>query len=344
MKKGIFFIISILVGISLFIGVFLHIGIAEIWQTIIDFSFVKWFLILALYFISFFVTLYRWQLILRSQGFPVKMKQIFPAKIVGFSVDYLTPSPNVGGEAIRAMVLKKSTGISMSQGLASIVIDKIMDFSYALPFLLFSIIYVLIKFDLTWKLVSGLLIVSLTFIFLIIFFYFRTLKHQDFFGSIIRFLRLDRLKLMQKAILVIKEFELVIIDFFHKDKNTLFKGLALSVIGGATTLFSMWLIIYFLGFTISFLDIILISTLTVITFLLPIPGSFGSTETGEALVFNLLGLPAGKGVAFSLVFRSIDLIKALIGIFYLSNFGFKIGQTLFKKTSVEPNNNNSQQI
>ena len=35
------------------------------------------------------------------------MKQIFPAKIVGFSVDYLTPSPNVGGEAIRAMVLKK---------------------------------------------------------------------------------------------------------------------------------------------------------------------------------------------------------------------------------------------
>ena len=227
MNKGIFFILSILVGISLFIGVFLHIGIADIWQTIIDFSFVKWFLIFVLYFISFFVTLYRWQLILRSQGFSVTMKQIFPAKIVGFSVDYLTPSPNVGGEAIRAMVLKKSTGISMSQGLASIVIDKMMDLSYALPFLLFSIVYVLIKFDLTWKLVSGLLIVSLTFVFLIVFFYFRTLKRQDFFGSIIRFFRLDRLKFMQKVILVIKEFELVVIDFFHKDKKKLFSRVLL---------------------------------------------------------------------------------------------------------------------
>lgn len=339
MKKIIFFISSAVVGIALFAGVVLKVGLHSIWQTIVDFSFAKWFVILTLYALSFFITQYRWYLILRSTGHPVSLAKIFPAKIVGFSVDYITPSPNVGGEAIRAMVLKKDSGIPFSDGLASVIIDKVMDFSYALPFLLFSIFYVLVKFSLSWKFIAALLFISLLFIFLLMFFYYRTLRSRDFFGSIIRFLQLHRLSFVAKIMDKIGEFELVIIKFFRHDRRMLFIGLGLSVAGGLMTLTAMWAIMLFLGLPATFLHVVLVSTLTVVTFLLPIPGSFGSTETGEALIFSLIGFSPESGVAFSLIFRSIDFLKVVIGLLFLSHFGIKIGQTLFSKQSDQANGN-----
>ncbi|MFA6553500.1 MAG: lysylphosphatidylglycerol synthase transmembrane domain-containing protein [Patescibacteria group bacterium] len=337
MKKIIFFIVSIAIGIALFVGVVLKVGLPSIWQTIVDFSFTKWFVILALYAASFFVTQYRWLLILRSQGHRVKMADIFPAKIVGFSVDYITPSPNVGGEAIRAMVLKKDAKIPFSEGLASVIIDKMMDFSYALPFLLFSIIYVLIKFSLSWKLIASLLFISLLFIFLIVFFYYRTLRSRDFFGSIIRFLQLHRLSFIAKVMDKIGAFELNVIRFFQHDHKTLYKGLGLSVLGGLLILTAMWMIMIFLGLPATLLDVILVSTLTVVTFLLPIPGSLGSTETGEALIFSMIGYSPEIGVAFSFIFRSVDFLKVVVGLLFLSHFGIKIGTTLFSKVPIQGN-------
>ncbi|MFA5051632.1 MAG: lysylphosphatidylglycerol synthase transmembrane domain-containing protein [Patescibacteria group bacterium] len=339
MKKIIFFITSAVVGITLFVGVILKVGLPSIWQTIVDFSFAKWFVILFLYALAFFITQYRWYLILRSLGQPVKLSQILPAKIVGFSVDYITPSPNVGGEAIRAMVLKKDAGVPLSDGLASVIIDKLMDFSYALPFLLFSIFYVLIKFSLSWKLIAGLLFISLLFIFLIAFFYYRTLRARDFFGSIIRFFQLHKLSFVAKVMDKIGAFELIVIKFFRHDRRTLYRGLGLSVLGGIVTLSAMWSIMLFLGLPATFLDVILVSTLTVVTFLLPIPGSFGSTETGEALIFSLIGFSPESGVAFSLIFRSVDFLKVVIGLLFLSHFGIKIGQTLFSKAPPQANGN-----
>ncbi len=337
MKKIIFFVVSAFVGIILFIGVVLKVGLPSIWRTIVDFSIAKWFVIFILYALSFFVTQYRWYLILRSQGHAVTLAQIFSAKIVGFSVDYITPSPNVGGEAIRAMVLKKDTRVPFSEGLASVIIDKMMDFSYALPFLLFSIFYVLIKFSLSWRLIAGLLFISLLFIFLIVFFYYRTLRSRDFFGSIIRFLQLHRLSFIAKVMDKIGEFELIVIRFFRHDHRTLYKGLGLSVLGGLITLTAMWMIMIFLGLPATLLDVILVSTLTVVTFLLPIPGSLGSTETGEALIFSMIGYSPESGVAFSLIFRSIDFLKVMIGLLFLSHFGIKIGQTLFSKGPAQTN-------
>ncbi|MDP2684665.1 MAG: lysylphosphatidylglycerol synthase transmembrane domain-containing protein [bacterium] len=342
MKKILFFVISALIGIALFIGVIWHVGLDSIWQALNEFSFSKWFIVLFFNALQFMFTLYRWQMILKSQGYEVPLGKLAGPKLVGFSVDYMTPSPNVGGEAIRAYVLKKNTGVGLSPGLASIIIDKVMDFSYALPFLLFSIFYVLIKFDLSWKIIAGLLFVSGSFIFLMALFYYRTLRQKEFFGSIIRFLRLHRLAFVAKAMKKIGEFELIIIDFFRHDRKTFYRGLGLSILGGISVITSLWLIMYYLGLSANLLDVVLVSTLTVVTFLLPIPGSFGSTETGEVLIFSMLGFSLSAGVVFTLIFRSLDLLKVGIGFLFLSQFGLKIGQTIVKGESLKLAVNNHQ--
>ena len=340
MKKIIFFTISALIGLALFVGVIWKVGLNQILQTINYFSISKWFVILLLSITQFYITLYRWKIVLKSQGFDIPLIKLLASKLVGFSVDYMTPSPNVGGEAIRAYVLKRDTGIGFSHGLASVIIDKVMDFSYALPFVLFGIFFVLIKFSLSWKIVASLLFVSFAFIFLILLFYYNTLRRKEFFGAIIRFLQLHRLSFIAKAMDKIAQFERIIIDFFHRDKKTFYKGLYLSLLGGIIGISWIWLILFFLGLDVNFLQVLLIATLTIITFLLPIPGSFGSTEAGVVIIFTMLGFRAEYAVAYTLIFRSVDLLKVGIGFLFLSHFGLRFGQTIIRGEGVKlPNKN-----
>ena len=339
MKKIIFFLVSALIGLSLFVVVIWRVGLQQILHTIDEFSVSKWFVVLLFSAIQFYLTTYRWKLVLRSQKHEVSMNKLFVSKLVGFSVDYTTPSPNIGGEAIRSYVLKKDTGIPFSQGLASFIIDKVMDFSYALPFVLFGIFYILLKFSLSLKIIVGLLLVSGIFIFLILLFYYRTLRKKVFFSSIIRFLQLHRLSFIARAMDKIGQFEQIIIDFFHHDKKTFYQGLLLSLIGGISALSGLWLILIFLGLHANILHVLIISTLTVITFLLPIPGSFGGTEAGEVLIFSMLGFRPEYAIAYTLIFRSADLLKVGIGFLFLSHFGLKIGKTIIKGEGFKLANN-----
>ena len=91
--------------------------------------------VVGLAFVQLFVITYRWKLIIESQGDKVSYKKLLAPKFVGFTVSFLTPGMYVGGEPVRAYLLKKNTGIRFSKGLSSIIIDKILDFylSVAVP-------------------------------------------------------------------------------------------------------------------------------------------------------------------------------------------------------------------
>lgn len=338
MKKTIFYVGSLVVGLALFIGVILHVGFDNVWRTLNYFSISKWFVILLLNAVQFSLMLYRWKIILWSQGHHVRFGQLIGSKLVGFTADYLAPASNVGGEAIRAYVLKRDTGVPFSRGLASIIIDKIIDFSYALPFVLFGIFYMLVHFSLSGRLIAVLLVISLAFIFLLGFFYYQVVyKKKAFFSSIIRFVQLHRLSFIAKAMNKIGEFEEIIIKFFQHDRKTFYRCLWISFLGGCLGIAGFWLIIYFLGIQASVLDALLIGILSILTFLVPIPGSFGSTETGLVLVFVMLGFQADQGVAFTLIFRSVDFIKIGFGLLYFSHFGLKIGQAFIGGQGIKGN-------
>lgn len=340
MKKIIFFLISAFIGLSLFVAVIWRVGLRHILHTINEFSISKWFIVFLFSVIQFCFTTYRWKIILKSQGYNVGITKLFISKLVGFSVDYTSPTPNVGGEAIRAYVLKKDTGTPFSQGLASVIIDKLLDFSYALPFTIFAIFYVLLKFNLSLKIIIGLLLVGGGFIFLMFLFYYRTLKKKVFFSSIIRFLQLHRLSFVAKAMDKIGQFEQIIIDFFHQDKKTFYHGLIISFVAGIFAFSGAWLILFFLGLKANILDVLIVGTLTTITFILPTPGSVGGTEVGEALIFRMIGFQPEYGIAYVLIFRSIDILKVIIGFLFLSHFGLNVGKTIIEGEAFKLSSNN----
>ena len=342
MKRIALFFISIFVGIILFIGVIWKVGVKEVYATIAKFTLVELIVILFFALAQFLVQIWRWQLILKTRGHKISFKKLFIAKLVGFSVSYVTPTVFLGGEPVRAYVLNKETNTKFSEGLASIVIDKILDFSYTIPFIIFGVVYVLIKFTLPLKIIFGLifaLLIVTTFMFL---FYVRTYTKKRSFIALVNLLQLHRIKFIERIKGKIIKFEDIIIHFFREHKKIFWYGMVLSLLGGAFAVTQFWLILIFLGVKINLLQMIVIAAIINLIFLLPIPAALGSQETTQALLFSLFAFGAHFGVVFTLISRFVDLLKVGFGIGFLSHFGIKLSQSIAAKSVKTTNNENKE--
>lgn len=323
MKKISLFILSLVVGLALFIGVIVYIGIDEIIAAFKSFS---WWIIavtIVLGFVQLFITIFRWKLILHAQGDKVPFKKLIAPKFVGYAISFLTPGLYVGGEPARAYVLKKVAGVSYSRGFASIIVDKILDFTYPIPFLIAALIYAMFKYDIPWGVVSVFLAALFGLIVILTLFYIQTYRGKGFFSSLLKLIHLHRFKKIQKWIDKMIYFEKLIITFFNHRKEIFIKGLLISFMGGIVILLQFVIILYSLGVAANFWQIIIMMVFMILSFLLPIPASLGSLETGQVVVFSALKHTASAGVAFTLILRTAEVFKVGLGLILLSNLGLK---------------------
>jgi len=340
MKKTILFILSLVIGLALFIGVVAYIGLDEI---ISAFKSFPWWVIAvttALSFLQIFVTIYRWKLVLNAQGDKVSFWRLISPKFVGYAISFLTPGLYVGGEPVRAYVLKKETGIRFTRSMASIIVDKVLDFTYPLPFLIGALIYAIFSYNMPWSVVGVFILTLFILIGLLGLFYFQTYRSKGFFSVIMRIFQLHRFKFMRKIVTRMVIFEQLIITFF-KDKRQLFaQGLLLSLLGGTIIFAQFFIILHALGIDANFLEILVMMVFMILSFLIPIPASLGSFETSQVVVFTALKFTASIGIAFTLVLRVAEIFKVGLGLFYLSRLGLK----LLKAVPIENGENGMEKM
>ena len=328
MKKAVLFILSIVLGIALFIAVLNYIGIEDIIGSFESFSWPIIAVVVGLTFVQIFIVMLRWKMVLDSQGDKVPLRKLISPKFVGFTVSFLTPGLFVGGEPIRAYLLNKNTGIRLSKSFSSIIVDKILDFTYPLPFLIWALIYAMWKYDINWEAV-GVFVLALVFlIFLLLVFYIQTFRGRGFFSSLARWFRLDHFAWSRKMIEKGKYFEKLIILFFNEKPAFVAKGLFLSFLVGLVIFIQFMVILNALGIEASTIDILIMMVFMILAFLVPVPASIGSFEASQALVFTALGHPASAGVAFTFIIRMAELGKLAVGLSYLSNIGLKFVRSI----------------
>ena len=83
------------------------------------------FLILLLYFLAFLIDTFTWQLTLTNisiTGYWVY--RLFKLRLVGEAFNNLTPLAGMGGEPLKAILLKKFYGVSYQDGIASLILTK----------------------------------------------------------------------------------------------------------------------------------------------------------------------------------------------------------------------------
>lgn len=316
-KKTIFITISLVVGLALFAGTIKKIGLSSAWETVKNFSWEYFFVVLLVTILAPMVQVFRWQLLLKSQGAKVKWSTLMASFFSGFTLSYLTPVAYLGGEPVRVICLRERSNLKPGLASASVVVDKGLQLSANLLIILLGTFLLFLNFSLPASLIVVIILaVCLLFsLFCLLIFYFTS--NQKYFAKIAGWLGLSTGKNHK-----LEQVE----DFIHQllapRKKIFWLIVLVDLLAAGLELLRFWLIVFFLGLTLSFNYLLIIGAFLFLVLVIPLPGSFGSLEASQALAFSLLGF-ASLGLVFSLILRLSDLGKVGIGLFFLIRYNIR---------------------
>ncbi|MFH1657437.1 MAG: lysylphosphatidylglycerol synthase transmembrane domain-containing protein [bacterium] len=314
MKKILLFLVFLSVGAWLFWEISKIVGWEEIRRGFLAFTGYQGIIILGLTFLTVLIGTWRWKVILKTQEIDISLKELFKPYLLGFSMMYLFPIAAFGGEAFRSYFLKSKNRVPWSKGMASVFIDRILEWTVNLIVMFFGIGFFLFTISLPPRnSVIIFLPCFLFFIVLTVFFYFKTFKKESVVKNILKINN-------RQAIEVEKE----IFDFFKPREASMWKGFALSFLRGGVMFLRNWLLILFLAKNIGFWPSLSILGFSYLAATIPIPAALGSHELIQFFAFNGLGLKIGTAAAFTMIIRGAEVIVSLTGIVILFHTGLEI--------------------
>ena len=329
MKKKSFFI-SIVIGLAIFVLVFWRIGITKIINVLSLISPLKFLILLCIMLLAIFFSVLKWKIILKTQGYDISFIKLFFIKLVGYSVSYIIPSANLGGEPVRAMILKKESNMPITKNIASVIVDKSLELTIGFLFLLLAVFLLLVSYTLPRNTIAVLLFAVGFFLIMLYLFYTKTLNNKGFFSSIIRFFRIDRIRYIKNIKKDIEKTEEQVSRFFKKQKRAFLTTTLISLVMQIIFVINYKLILSFLGYDATIVQALLIFSLSSFAYIIPIPGAIGTYELAMAVIFTLLGMGAETGVAFSLIIRCLNIVIVSIGMIFLSHFGIKLSKAVIQ--------------
>ena len=328
MRKVIFCTISLLVGLLLFVVAMQQAGVGDVLKTVSLFPPLIIILVFLLNFIAVcIVGSWRWKIIIESQNsHKISFAKVLKAKLAGFTVSYITPSVLIGGEPVRAYMIKEETSCDWEKSFASVVIDMAIYFFSLFLLMIAGFLFLINYFSLPAEFFCGFGVIAAFTIFTLYLFYSRMLNRNfdgdGFFIFIIKTLRLNKIKLVKSKEENIKKTENIISQFFKNKKKAFIKAFLLAILELALYLVVVCVIAFYLSRWNGFESIQSIPIFFLITLanFVPIPGSFGSFEAALTFIFDLLNLGKSNGFTFSLIYRFINIALVIIGFFALIHF------------------------
>lgn len=324
MKRLFLFLASLLAGVFLFIWTLNFVG----WQEIREAFrvFVSWNGV-AVLILTFFITaigVWRWQEVLGGLNVRISLKDLFGSYLAGYSIMFFAPIAIWGGEVLRGYYLKEKKFIAWEKGMASVIIDRILEWTINLIVIILGVSLFLSKiytFPKKIEIIFGA--VFLLFLFSIVYFYIKVFKKESFIKSIAEIFGVK--KVGEKNVILAAEREIFI--FFRIKNKLMWKALGISFLRAAAMWIRVWLVIFFLGKSVSGLSALSVLGFNYLAVMIPIPAALGSHEAIQTFVFGAFnfGLPAAT--AFAIIIRSAETIISLAGAIIL----FKLGTEIMKK-------------
>lgn len=278
------------------------------------------------------VLTWRWNIILKSRNIKIPFKKLLIYRVIGTSINFLTPGPRVGGEPTQASLMTKHD-VDFTEGLTTIMIDKIIDITTSGLLFILGLFLVGIKYSFSKNTEIILVISGIIFVGFIVLFYYKMLNSQHFFLRIFHILGLDRIQniFWKKLEKKIEEVELIMIQFYKHNKKAFLGALGVSLLTWIIMFFEYKLATTLLGINIGVSEIFFIVSFIGVALLFPIPMAIGVLEASQVSAFTLIGLSASAGIALAFIVRMKDIIIAIIGIILLTIYGFHITRVVKKK-------------
>lgn len=307
-----------LLGALLLYLVIRSVSLADVAATIRQ---LRWWQLLVLVLANAFVLVSitgRWWILLRGAGHHVPFLPLFAYRLAAFGLSYFTPGPHMGGEMIQVFMVEREQGVPRSDALAAVVLDKAIEFSINLSFLMLGIAAVL-----QWRIVpreSGQQALGLAAALLVVpVLYLGTTARGYYPGT--RAVRplARRWPRLSSAAETIEESEAQVGRYFRQAPRAFVAAVMVTLVGWVALIGEYWLLVSFLGVNLTLPQLVGSLTAARISILLFIPAGLGALEASQATAFALLGLDPTLGISASLLIRIRDTFLGLVGLWWWSS-------------------------
>lgn len=326
MRKFSLFLFSFFLGTVLFVWIGQTVGWHEIKNSFLVFTGWQGLTIFGLTLLIMMIGNWKWKEILKGEGIDISFFNLFKTFLAGFSIRFLAPIILVGAELFQGYVLKERNLIPWSKGMASVIIDRILEWTVNMLVIFFGALAFLLIIGMpSMELMIIFSGVFLFFSLLIFFFYFKALKKESIFRA---FTKIFNQRTESQPL----ETEKEIFNFFRLKNKSMWKSFALSFLRAGVMLLRTWLLIIFLSKSIGFFSSLSVLGFTYLAIMIPIPTALGIHELIQTFVFNSLDLGLPTATAFTMIIRGAELLIAIAGIIILSRLGvILLKKALFKK-------------
>ncbi len=325
-----------ILGVFLFVWAVRQVDLAAVGRLLADIRFG----FIPILGIALFVSLmgaYAWVYAFKpgeTRGF--RIWRVWEIRQIGEAFNLITPLGTLGGEPVKAHLMKSRYGIGIKAGVASQVIQRTTTLLALILFLAGGMVLIAANEQVSaeFKRISlqGLVIFS-TLIFLFLLFQITGILNR----------MADTLKVLppsrwvQKTRIHLRHVSDNISDYYRGHPKRCAASTAYAFLGWVAGILELQVTLYFLGHSLSFTELWIVESLSQLvrsaSFFIPL--SIGAQETGLVLIFTAMGMGGSLGLVVSFVRRIKELMWVAVGLV----LGRKVFSAPWRKEAARPSEN-----
>lgn len=312
----------VVLGIGLLAAIAWNTDLAEVGSRLAELGWKGALAVVAVYFAAFLLDTAVWMAALTARRPSARLlAQLWKVRVIGEAVNAATPLASIGGEAVKALLLRKYYDVALRDGIASLVLAKTAIMVGLILFLGggFTLVLGADRLPEPVKLAAGVGLGAFTLAIagLVLVQWFRLASRAAAWVSGMRYG--GRLK---NWLVALADMDRQLSGFYRGQRARLVPAILLSIanwlLGAAEVMIVMW----FLGSPITYADAIMIEALTQLvragTFFIPM--SLGAQEGTLMLVVGALTGAPTLGFAVAIVRRGRELLWILLGLLLFWSF------------------------
>ena len=326
----------LLIGLGLLALVLAHTDLGQLWDQTVR---VGWGIgvILAIYLAAFVLDSMSWQLALLSLNFDLSNTyRIWKIRMVGEAVNNTTPLATMGGEPVKAVLLKRYFSMGYAEGTASLIIAKTTNLLALIVFLVagFGFMIATEALPSSYNLVAGAGLIAFT-AGILLFFLVQRYKISSLAGTWIARTRLGRF--LEDLLHHVHDMEDRLIHFYIRHRRRFLLALALALANWVIGALELYVTLWFLGHPVTFSEAWIIEAIAqlVRSGAFFIPGALGVQEGAFMIVIEAMTGRGVLGLAVAMIRRFREIVWIAWGMLLggFSSFSPQIAEEVPEDTS-----------
>ncbi len=277
---------------------------------------------LVLYFLAFLIDSFTWLLALPEAPVDVRWThRIWKARMVGEVFNTVLPAAGMGGEPVKAMLLKKHHGLGYREVAASLIIARTINVASLVAFLAagFVLMWLSPALSPAYKAVAGAGLAAFSF-GAFLFWAIQRFRLSSVAGTWLA--RLPMARGIDGVLHHVRDMDDRLVTFYTRYRGRFWWAILLALVNWILGAVEIWVVMVFLGHPVSVGDAVIIEAAVQLlragAFF--IPGGVGAQEGMFMILYQSLAGSPELGVAMALVRRIREaawlLWGALIGWLY----------------------------